>query len=242
MTNVDDRDLVYEYASHRVQAALAMRWGLRDFMAVTTDWRPYWDALPDNPLADGDDPAIAIALDAFDLAKLKPFAEVLNRALAATAAIADVVRDAAGSDSLWSRTKACAVVSTASPEKRHRRLRPANGLVAAGSQNLRSRIVVPAEPVAGRVLRYWKSQPRIRFANCIPNWYSYKTGSTECCGPMESVWLCKETATKQRHIAANTMRLGRPDRPLRLNPKPHQRVAGSYQCHPRKLRHFCVGS
>ena len=107
MTNVDDRDLVYEYASHRVQAALAMRWGLRDFMAVTTDWRPYWDALPDNPLADGDDPAIAIALDAFDLAKLNPFAEVLNRALAATAAIADVVRDAASSDSLWSQTKAC---------------------------------------------------------------------------------------------------------------------------------------
>ncbi len=105
LSNVDDRDLVYEQAAHRVQAALSQPWGLRDFMAVTTDWRPHWDGLADDPLADGDDPAIAIARDGFDLAKQKPFKEVLARALSATAAIADAVRDCAAPNSLWSQTR-----------------------------------------------------------------------------------------------------------------------------------------
>ena len=106
LSNVDDRDLVYEYAAHRVQAALADRYGLRDFMAVTTDWRPYWDALPENPLADGDDPAIKFAQKAFHLAQEPPFAAVLTRSLSATAAIADVVRDVVEPSSLWSLTRA----------------------------------------------------------------------------------------------------------------------------------------
>ncbi|MGV2339961.1 MAG UNVERIFIED_CONTAM: hypothetical protein LVR18_40205 [Planctomycetaceae bacterium] len=73
LSNTSRRDLVYEYACHRLQAALAAPFGLREFMAVTTTWRPYWDALPDNPLKDGDDPAIAIAQTGFQLAQNAPF-------------------------------------------------------------------------------------------------------------------------------------------------------------------------
>lgn len=105
LSNVDDRDLVYEHAAHRLQAALARPYGLRNFMAVTTDWRPYWDALPDDPLKDGEDPAIAIAQEGAHLARLEPFAPVLAKALSATATIADLVRGAAGLDSLWRVTR-----------------------------------------------------------------------------------------------------------------------------------------
>ncbi|MEJ7593816.1 MAG: hypothetical protein WKF77_19935 [Planctomycetaceae bacterium] len=67
--NTSKRDLVYEFACHRLQAALSAPFGLRAFMAVTTSWRPYWDALPEDPLKDGDDPAIAIAQTGFQLAQ-----------------------------------------------------------------------------------------------------------------------------------------------------------------------------
>ena len=105
LSNLDDRDLVYEHATHRVQAALSRGWGLRDFFAVTTDWRHYWDALPEDPLGDGDDPAIELAREACHLARLEPFKPALDRALAATAAIADAVRQAAPDDSLWSQSR-----------------------------------------------------------------------------------------------------------------------------------------
>ena len=106
LSNEDDRDLVYEHAAHRVQAALSAPFGLREFMAVTTDWRPYWDALPVDPLRDGDDPAIAIAQEACHLARLPPFKSVLQRSLSATEAIANAVRDASGPASLWNLTRA----------------------------------------------------------------------------------------------------------------------------------------
>jgi len=105
LCNTDSRDLVYEHACHRLQAALAAPFGLRTFLAVTTVWRAYWDALPEDPLRDGDDPAIAIAQAAFDRARLPPFEAVLTRSLSATAAIADVVREVAEPASLWSVTR-----------------------------------------------------------------------------------------------------------------------------------------
>ncbi len=106
LTNYTDGDLVFEHATHRLQAALAAPYGLRDFMAVTTDWRPYWDSLPDEPLASGDDPAIELAQRAHYRSRQAPWAAVLEDALAATAAIADAVRRHAQHDSLWSKTHA----------------------------------------------------------------------------------------------------------------------------------------
>ena len=96
---------VYEYAAIRVQATLSQPFGLRSFMAITTDWRAYWDALPLDPIAAGDDPAIELAQEGVHLARLEPFKSVLDRALAATATIAELVRGFGGEDSLWNETR-----------------------------------------------------------------------------------------------------------------------------------------
>ena len=105
LNNIDDRDLVQEYACIRLQTALSQPFGLRGFMAVTTDWRPYWESLPEDPLSDGEDPAITLAQDAFHRARMEPFEPVLTRSLTATAAIADAVHGIADSTSLWSVTR-----------------------------------------------------------------------------------------------------------------------------------------
>jgi hypothetical protein len=101
--NADERDLVAEYAAQRVQAALAAPYGLRRFMGVTTRWRPYYDALPDNPL-DGPegDRAVGLARAAYARSRRPPWAEVIDTALAATAAVARAVGAHAAVDSLWS--------------------------------------------------------------------------------------------------------------------------------------------
>lgn len=116
MENVDERDLLAEHACHRVQAALADRYGLRALFAVTTDHRSYWDALPLDPLAPGDDPAIWLARDAFQQALHGPWSKPIARALGDTARIAEIARatspsppcGSAGADatSLWHRTQA----------------------------------------------------------------------------------------------------------------------------------------
>lgn len=101
LDNRSDRDLVKEHACHRVQAALCDAYGLRDVLAVTTDHRPYWDALPADPLAEGADPAIALAREALARAKRGRQGEVLADALERTAAIVHVVRPVAAGDSLF---------------------------------------------------------------------------------------------------------------------------------------------
>lgn len=98
---LDPDDAVREHACHRLQAALADRYGLRAFFAVTTDWRPYWDALPADPLADEGDPAVPLARAAYTRATTGPWAGAIAAALAATRALADVTRPFAGDDSLW---------------------------------------------------------------------------------------------------------------------------------------------
>lgn len=124
LENTDERDQVMEHACHRVQAALADQYGLRAFFAVTTDWRPYWDAMPIDTLRTtlctttlvtttlvttthaGADPAIPIARAAFERARSGPWASALRKALEATAALAAVVRATQpASDSLWSLTR-----------------------------------------------------------------------------------------------------------------------------------------
>lgn len=101
LENIDDRHLVNEHACHRLQAALLDPWGLRELLAPTTDHRPYYESLPPNPLAPGDDPAIALAKAAWPEATTGPWAAVLQDALRATAQIAAALRPLAP-DSLWS--------------------------------------------------------------------------------------------------------------------------------------------
>lgn len=105
LDNTSPKDLVYEYATNRLQAALAQAYGLRSFMGVTTMWRPYYDGLPHDPLAPGDDAAIPLARDGLQRARKTPYREVLHEALAATAALADKMRPAAAPDELWALTQ-----------------------------------------------------------------------------------------------------------------------------------------
>ena len=106
LDNTSERDLVFEHACHRLQASLSQRFGLRHFFAVTTEWRPYWDALPEDPLAHSDDPALPIARRALARAGQPPFAAVLDDALQRTAEIADLVRGLSPADSLFRLTRA----------------------------------------------------------------------------------------------------------------------------------------
>ena len=101
LENIDQRHVVREYATIRLQAALSAPYGLRQFFAVTTEWRPYFDALPEDPIADGSDPAIEIARDGAERARTEPWCSVLNDAFRATAAIAEVVREIAPEGCTW---------------------------------------------------------------------------------------------------------------------------------------------
>lgn len=101
LDNTSPKDLVYEYATNRLQAALAQAYGLRTFMGVTTMWRSYYDSLPRNPLGAGDDAAIPLAREGMQLARKSPYREVLHEALTATAALADELRPVARQDELW---------------------------------------------------------------------------------------------------------------------------------------------
>lgn len=92
---------VREHACLRLQAALAAQYGLRDFFAATTAFRRYYDALPEDPLANCDDPAVDAARDGWQRASAGSWAAPLHRALQATSDIAAAVRSAAPTDSLW---------------------------------------------------------------------------------------------------------------------------------------------
>lgn len=106
MENIDERDLRQEHACHRLQAALADRYGLRGLFAVTTEHRTYWDALPVDPLGPSADPALPLAREAFERATEGAWAAALGRALAATAALATIMRTLdLPADSLWRETR-----------------------------------------------------------------------------------------------------------------------------------------
>lgn len=105
LSNTSDADLVFEHACHRLQAVLAAPYGLRDFMAVTTEWRPYWDALPSDPLAYCEDPALPIARAAHERSQRQPWHSALHGALEATARLAAVMRELSPEDSLWRRVR-----------------------------------------------------------------------------------------------------------------------------------------
>lgn len=93
---------VHEHAALRLQAALADRHGLRAMFASTTVFRPYYDALPADPLAEDDDPAIPMSRAAWERAHAGAWAQPLDEGLRRTAQIAAALRGVACEDSLWS--------------------------------------------------------------------------------------------------------------------------------------------
>lgn len=92
LDNLTDADWLRENACQRLQAALADTRGLRAFFATTTDYRAYYDVLPADPLAPGDDAAIAMARAGWERAAAEPWASALSAALDATAAIVKATR------------------------------------------------------------------------------------------------------------------------------------------------------
>ena len=99
LENIDGSDDIREMACIRLQAALAQQYGLREFFAVTTDWRSYHDALPQDPLA-GNDDALPIALKAYDRALKGPWSKTIAAALKATQTIVATAYPFSNEDSL----------------------------------------------------------------------------------------------------------------------------------------------
>ena len=183
LSNTDGRDIVLEHACHRVQAALADQYGLRALFAVTTEWRPYWDALPLDPLRLGqDDPALAPARSAFELAHHGPWAAALHVALTRTAQLAALAREAGVvSDSLWSLTRpmhragfplgdgdaTCASCAWSFKDKRVLRCRQAEARDAALGN------AIDPEAVAERFIAAtdracMRFEPKLEDASCAP--------------------------------------------------------------------------
>jgi hypothetical protein len=97
LDNETERDVVREHACLRVQAALLAPLDLRVAFAPTTDFREWYDALPDDPLeGSSEDASIALAQEALARVDTPPWAPHLRRALDASARVVAAVRDARG--------------------------------------------------------------------------------------------------------------------------------------------------
>ncbi len=101
LDNFNPAKRVHEHACLRLQAALADQVGMRSFFASTTMFRTYYDRLPADPLAAGDDPSIEMARAAWVRAQHGPWAAPLREAMERTAQIARALHGATTEDSLW---------------------------------------------------------------------------------------------------------------------------------------------
>ena len=96
---------VREHACLRLQAALTSDFGLRRFLAPTTDFRRYYDQLPEQPLTEDGDPAVPLAKTGWERASSGPWSAAIAAALTLTAEIAAVIQPLASAESLWSQVE-----------------------------------------------------------------------------------------------------------------------------------------
>lgn len=101
LENTDKRHDVFEAATNRLQAALTRPHGLRWLFGTTTEFRDYYDALPEEPFEGDDERAIAIARRAFAEAQTPPWHGALQNALRRTARLAALCCEVAPEGSLW---------------------------------------------------------------------------------------------------------------------------------------------
>ncbi len=110
--NVDDRDVPREHACLRLQAALSQRYGLREALAPTTDFRAYYDGLPGDPMGPGQgdpDPVLQLAAQGLQRSEEPPWGPHIDLGLRATERILRVARDFGAADPgarlppLWTR-------------------------------------------------------------------------------------------------------------------------------------------
>ncbi len=102
LDNTSDRDVDREYACLRVQATLAASYGLRDFLAPTTEHREFFDGLAGDALQPAYEPSVLAARVGVYRADRHPWGPHLRNALQATADIARRARQfASDPTSLW---------------------------------------------------------------------------------------------------------------------------------------------
>ena len=92
LDNESERDVVREHACLRLQAWLTGKYGLRGALAPTTDFRTYYDELPEDPFADEGDPATGAAKLGAARSEKAPWAPHLREGLEATAKILEVAQ------------------------------------------------------------------------------------------------------------------------------------------------------
>jgi hypothetical protein len=97
LDNETSADAEREHACLRVQAWLTAKHGLRKVLAPTTDFRSYYEELPENPLQ-GDDLAAAAAREGAERAAERPWAPHLEDGLRATAKVVEAVRELGAHD------------------------------------------------------------------------------------------------------------------------------------------------
>ena len=111
LDNESARDVVREHACLRLQAWLTEKYGLRKVLAPTTDFRGYYDRLPEDPLADDADPATVTAKQGAARSEKTPWAPHLEEWLEATAKVLKVAGKLGASDPkaikppIWSELK-----------------------------------------------------------------------------------------------------------------------------------------
>jgi hypothetical protein len=90
LDNDGERHVVREQACLRLQAWLTDKHGLRGVLAPTTDFRGFYDELPDDPFADPSDPATVLAKLGATRSEQTPWAPHLQEGLTATAKVLTV--------------------------------------------------------------------------------------------------------------------------------------------------------
>ena len=111
LDNESERDLAREHACLRLQAWLTGEHGLRQTLGPTTDFRSYYDALPEDPITGIDDPACALARQGAARSRQAPWAPHLQEALEATATILGAAQRLGAEDPeadtppIWSKFK-----------------------------------------------------------------------------------------------------------------------------------------
>ncbi|MGB5374945.1 MAG: hypothetical protein WBM75_06780 [Polyangiales bacterium] len=109
LDNESDRDVSQEHACLRLQAWLADPHGLRQALAPTTDFRSYYDELPEDPFAGDADPATVWAKQGAASSAKAPWAPHLQEGLAATAKVLAAASEmgagdpASGKPPIWSK-------------------------------------------------------------------------------------------------------------------------------------------
>ncbi|MEM7436726.1 MAG: hypothetical protein AAF436_16350, partial [Myxococcota bacterium] len=101
LDNETNQHDVREHACLRLQASLTAPHGLRAALAPTTDFRDYYDRLPEDPLT-GDELDAIEARRGADRAKGPPWAPHLDVALTATAQVLKAAKTAGAVDPMAS--------------------------------------------------------------------------------------------------------------------------------------------